>query len=105
MAGRTTIDEEVDLGDRRLLRGIFDFLVNDTYTPTDPTTVSIRVRDPKGRKTTYTWAGGQVTKVSTGRFEMGVTFDQPGMWVVGIYGLGAVTAAATRNVWVRPTSL
>lgn len=56
---------------------------------TDPTTVSLVVTDPAGTPTTYTYAGGTVTKSSTGVYTKTVTASTAGVWSFVWTGTGA----------------
>lgn len=58
-------------------------------TLTDPTTVSLDVREPDGTTTTYTWAGATVTKDATGTFSKALEADAPGIWAWKWTGTGA----------------
>ncbi len=46
----------------------------------DPTTVSLEVRPPGSTVTTYTYAGGQITKASTGVYFYDLTLNESGRW-------------------------
>ena len=59
---------------------------------TDPTTVSLILRDPSGNEGTYTAAGGQVSSDATGIHYMDHTVDEAGIWMYKWIGTGAVIA-------------
>jgi hypothetical protein len=60
---------------------------------TDPTTVTLKVKDPSGNVTTYTYALAEVTKDSTGNYHKDITIDEPGVWYYRWIGTGTVVAA------------
>lgn len=70
-----------------------------TYALTDPTTVSLVVQQPDGTRTTYTYAGGTVTKHSAGVFYRDIALDMPGEWTIRWVGTGA--AAATDETLIK----
>lgn len=59
---------------------------------TDPTAVSLTVRDPASVSTTYTYAAAQITKDSTGNYHKDVTVTTVGGWTFSFAGTGAVVA-------------
>jgi len=67
------------------------FSVNGT--PTDPTTVTLIVTDPDGQANTYTYAGGTVTKDSTGTYHKDVSCASttPGLWTAVWVGTTAAS--------------
>ena len=81
------------------------FVVGDTVTltntfavsgvATDPTTVSLVVTDPTGTATSYTYAGGTITKSSTGLYTKNITASTVGLWSYTWTGTG--TAADVEN--------
>ena len=64
-------------------------------TPADPTTVTVIVTDPTGTATTYTYAGGTVTKASTGVYTKTGTCSTAGRWHAKIIGTGTVAKTET----------
>ncbi len=56
----------------------------------DPTTVSLTVTTPVGVATTYTYAGGQITKSGTGVYTKAITSTEAGTWRYVWSGAGAV---------------
>ena len=56
--------------------------------PTDATTVTLKVRSPRGPVATYTLAGGQVVRDSTGTYHCDVDADEVGRWVFVWQGSG-----------------
>ena len=81
------------------------FVVGDTVTlsntfkvsgtATDPTAISLAVTDPAGTATTYTYAGGTITKTSTGLYTKNITASTAGLWSYTWTGTG--TAADVEN--------
>lgn len=70
-----------------------------TYALTDPTTISLLVIEPDGTRTTYTHAGGGVTKHSSGVFYRDVPLSSAGEWTIRWAGTGA--AAATDETVIK----
>jgi hypothetical protein len=62
--------------------------------PTDPTTVSVKVTDPGGTTTTYTYAGGDITKAATGIFRYTLSITLAGRYAYKWFGTGTVQAAS-----------
>lgn len=60
---------------------------------TDPTTVTLKVKDPSGNTDTYTYALSQITKSSTGVYYKNIPIDEAGDWWYRWEGAGAVVAA------------
>lgn len=81
------------------------FVVGDTVTltntfavsgtATDPTTVSLVVTDPTGSATTYTYAGGTITKSATGVYTKNITASTAGRWAYTWTGTGTAADVAT----------
>lgn len=59
-------------------------------TNTDPTTVTLEVKDPAGTKTTYTYAAGQITKSAAGLYYKYITLNLAGTWWYRWTGTGTV---------------
>ena len=88
-----------------------EYDLNDTVSPTctftvsdvntDPTTISLTVREPDGTTTTYTYAGATVTKSSTGVYTKNITLAKRGVWLFQWAGTGACQASAEGTVTVR----
>ena len=70
---------------------------------TDPTAISLKVQDPSGNETTYTYALAQVTKDGTGLYHYDLTIDETGYWYYRWEGTGAVVSAAEAHLLVRRT--
>lgn len=78
-----------DIGDVVRLTGTFTV----GGAATDPTTVALTVQDPSGNDGAYTYAGGTVTKSSTGIYYKDVTLDEAGWWFYRWVGTGDCAAA------------
>lgn len=57
-------------------------------TATDPTTVTLTVTDPNGAATSYTYAGGTVTRTGTGVYTRDVACATAGEWSYQWIGTG-----------------
>ena len=68
---------------------------------TDPSTVTLTVKEPDGTETAYTYAGGGVTKAATGSYYKDVTADAAGLWAWEWVGTGNAAAAASGAFRVR----
>lgn len=60
---------------------------------TDPTTVTLKVKDPSKNTDTYTLATGGVTKSATGVYYRDVVLDEGGEWFYRWEGTGTCMAA------------
>ena len=88
---------EYDINDTVTVRATFT--VDDVNT--DPTTISLAVTDPSGNVANYTYAGGTVTKDSTGVYSKGIVVDEAGEWVYTFTGTGTVVASGSLRFAVR----
>ena len=77
------------------LKGSF---YNASDALTDPTTVSLTVKDPAGTSTTYTYALAQLTKSATGIYYRDVTMATAGKWLYRFAGTGSCIAVAVQGV-------
>lgn len=77
---------------------------NAAGTATDPTTITLRVLAPDGTETSYTYAGGQLTRVAAGDYYRDVTVTQVGTWTQRWEGTGTVAAVHESQFWVKPTA-
>lgn len=89
-------NQDWDVGDT--LHLTCNFTVSGTNT--DPTTITLVVQQPNGTETTYTHAGGTVTKDSVGNYSKNVTTDASGVWAWRWVGTGACAAADEGKVTV-----
>ena len=69
----------------------------------DPTAVTLKVKNPAGTTTTYTYALTTVTRDSLGVFSKQVTLDSVGTWRSRWEATGAVIAAQEGALTVRRT--
>lgn len=74
------------------------FKVSNVYT--DPTTITLKVKDSDGTITTYTYALGQITKSSTGIYYKDISLNNDGLWYYRYEGTG-VAAAGEKSFEVR----
>ena len=70
----------------------------------DPTTITLKVRDPSGTETSYTYAGATVSKEATGIYYKDVTINAQGRWVARWIGTGTVADAAEFPIDVPPSN-
>lgn len=70
-------------------------------TNTDPTTITLEVKDPSNNTDTYTYAATQITKDATGKFSKIITFDEAGWWTYEWTGTGAVIAVEGNKILVK----
>lgn len=88
-----------DIGDLVELQCTFR---NDAGVATNPSTVSLRVKEPDGTTTTY--AQGTLTNGSAGVWTKNVTPDQSGTWYYRFIGTGAVAQEEEGAFYVRPSN-
>jgi len=74
------------------------FTLDDVAT--DPTTVELKVKDPSGTVNSYTYAGGTVTKDSTGNYSKTINASLEGRYQYGFIGTGAVATAGFGEFFV-----
>jgi len=68
---------------------------------TDPSTITLKVKNPAGTTSTYTYAGGTITRSAAGIYYKDITIDDDGMWYYRFEGTGAVVAASEHSFKVR----
>lgn len=68
---------------------------------TDPTTITLEVKDPSSNTATYTYALAEITKDATGKFSKIITFDEAGWWTYEWTGTGAVIAVEGNRILVK----
>lgn len=86
-----------DVGD--VVRVTITFAVNGTAT--DPTTVTLSVKEPDGTVTSYSYAGGTVQKSTTGVYYKDLTIDASGTWTYRWVGTGTAATAEENQFLVR----
>lgn len=87
-----------DIGDSARLSIAF---TDRSGSPADPSTVAVTVRTPRGTVTTYTYAGGQVSRSGTGAYYFDVTATEAGSWIYRWAGTGALAVAESGRFEVR----
>lgn len=87
-----------DVGDVVRVEAEFDLV----GVPTDPTTVTIKVRHPSGAIDTDVFGepGSAVVRDSAGRFHYDIAVDEPGVWHYRWIGTGAAAAAHENRIVV-----
>jgi len=88
---------QIIVGQSKLLKSTFTVL----GVATDPTSITLDIINPANEQVNYTYAGGDLTKDSTGTYERNVTFDSQGTWRWRWAGTGACTAACEDSISVR----
>lgn len=78
-----------DIGDQ--VRVTVTFSVGGINT--DPTTITLKVKDPSHNVDTYTYALGQLVKSATGIYYKDISIDEAGIWHYRFEGTGAVISA------------
>lgn len=86
-----------DIGDLVELSAAFTNLAG---VATDPTAVTLQVKDPTGA----TVAGTTPTHGATGAYTYDLAITASGVWKYRFAGTGAVVAAEEAKVFVRPSS-
>lgn len=86
-----------DKGDLVRITGTFTV----ASVATDPTTITLKVKDPSGNVDTYTYALSQVTKSSTGVYYKDISLDEAGYWYYQWTGTGAVESVDEDYLVVR----
>lgn len=79
------------VGDAVTLQATF---TNLSGVNADPTAVSLKVTDPGGTTTTYTYNPGDVTKTATGVFQYVLSITTAGRYTYKWFGAGTVQAAS-----------
>lgn len=86
-----------DIGD--VVRLSVDFKVGSTLT--DPTTVTLKIMDPAGTTSTFTYAGAQVVKDATGEYHYDYSPTTAGEYHWRWEGTGSAKAASEGTFIVR----
>lgn len=86
-----------DVGD--VVRVTCTFAVSSVAT--DPTTVTLSVKAPSGTVTSYTYAGGTVSKSGTGVYYKDLTINASGTWTYRWVGTGTAATAEENQFLVR----
>jgi hypothetical protein len=72
---------------------------------TDPTTVSVTIRDPNGTSTTYTYADDEVQKSATGVYYYDYTPTVGGTYTYEWVGTGTAAGREPGAFHVRPSTV
>jgi len=67
----------------------------------DPGSVGIKYQDPSGNETSLTYAGGTVSKSSTGVYYADITIDEAGQWYARANATGAYQGSSEDGFYVR----
>ena len=86
-----------DIGDLPRISGAFTV----GGTATDPTTITLKIEDPSGNVTTYTYALAEIIKDSTGNYHKDISLDESGYWHYLWIGTGAVESVDENYLYVR----
>ena len=86
-----------DIGDVVRMTGTFTV----SSVATDPTTVTLKVKNPAATVSTYTYALSQVTKSATGVYYKDTTIDTAGTWMYEWTGTGACAVVEEGQIYVR----
>ena len=89
--------DNIHVGDALQLKCTFTV----SGTKTDPTTVTLEVRDPSSNTDTYTYAAAEITKDATGVFSKTIAFDEAGWWTYEWAATGTVVAVEGNRIYVR----
>lgn len=79
------------------------FQVDDTDT--DPTTVTLKVKDPSGNVDTYTYGAGEVTKSATGVYYKDIMPDEVGHWVYRWIGTGTAAGVSEAIIEIEGSDI
>ena len=92
-----------DIGDRPVITATFR---NAADALTDPTTVTVRVREPDGTETLYTSPVASIVNSSTGvwAFTFPAALDAAGDWYVRFRSTAGLLTAGEQKLVVRPTA-
>ena len=90
-----------DVGTGVRLKG--HFTVTGTYA--DPDVVELYLRKPDGSVSTFTFAGGAVSKETTGKYFRDIFVDTAGQWWYEFFGSGTVNADRETFFYARRSVL
>lgn len=84
-----------------------DAFTDTSGVVTDPTTITLTVKEPDGTATIYQYSGNPALfKETTGRYYRDVLLDAPGLWTYRLLGVGTqVQAAAEGQLHVRQSGV
>lgn len=72
---------------------------------TDPTTITLKVKDPEGTISEYTYALSQITKVSTGIYNKDIALNTPGLWIYRYIATGSVATVGERKIYANASQI
>ena len=78
-----------DVGDSIRLDALFTV----TGIAIDPTIIELDVRDPSGNTLSYSYAGGTVSRETTGKYFRDIFVGDSGQWWYRYFGTGTVITA------------
>lgn len=90
-----------DVGDAIRLSVAF---TNSAGSAVDPGAVALKVRNPAGTVTTYTYALGDLTKSGTGAYYRDIDLDTAGEWAYRWAGTTSNKAATEAEFTVRASA-
>lgn len=79
------------------LKGTFR---NAADAVTDPSSITLYVRNPAGTTSTYTYAATEIVRESEGVYTKNVTLDAPGTWYYRFKGEGSLKVAGWTSITV-----
>lgn len=88
-----------DVGDTVRLKATFKDIGG---TASDPTTITLRVKDPSGNIDSYTYADADLTKSATGVFYYDLALDESGTWVYEFTSTGTPALMEDDDFVVEP---
>lgn len=101
MTPAATVNPVIYVGQRPTLR--VRFSVNGL--PTDPTTVTLKIKDPSGATTSYTYAAGDVSKEAAGVYSRRIELSAAGAYTVLFEGTNACEAVNQTRFTVYATGV
>lgn len=72
-----------------------------TKVPVDPTTVTLKVRDPDGEETEYVYEASAIERTSTGAYSFALEPTKSGVWSYRWKGSGNVKVAREKAFSVK----
>ena len=96
------MSNDYDIGNGLILTGTFTTI---SGTNADPSAVTCRVKDPRGSTVVYTYALGQVTRVSVGVYTVQITPQYSGEYWYRFEGTGAIVAAMDQTFTIDPSQV
>lgn len=87
-----------DIGDQPIITGTFEDVDG---TPTDPTAITIIVREPDGTETGYDQSDATNPSVGVWSFQIPSALDSCGIWTVKFFGTATLVAAQEVSFKVR----